>query len=94
MARMFCSSCGVHLSSTAAFCGSCGTAVGPKSAQVVHIAPARTAKERANDATEVIARVGGNFVLGWLAFKLALLVLIFVVLFLFAKPVVNLILGQ
>jgi hypothetical protein len=83
---VFCSACGVRVTSPTAFCGNCGTnlrlqgaSTTPINTPVVMVTPARSAKERANDTTEVIGRVGCNLLVGFIIFKVVVVIALLVV---------------
>jgi hypothetical protein len=83
---VFCSACGVQVSPAVAFCGNCGTnlrlqgaSTTPINTPVVMVTPARSAKERANDTTEVIGRVGCNLLVGFIIFKVVVVIVVVVV---------------
>jgi hypothetical protein len=84
-AQSSCSGCGTTLPAGSKFCANCG-AGRFGSVPAVIIAPPKTIKQQANDTTELIARVGWNFLVGWVAFRVGIAVILMLAVMLLVRP--------
>jgi hypothetical protein len=96
---MFCSACGTAVSPGSKFCFACGSAVSLAGATAVPVVlvtgpPPKTIKQRANDTTELIGRVGCNLLVGFLVFKVAVVIAIIIGCWLLFWPVMHMMFGR
>jgi hypothetical protein len=94
----FCISCGNPMIVGAKYCGECGNPSGGAiAAPPVFIVAApqnKSVAQKADEATEFVGRVGCNLLLGIVLFKIVVVVVVIVALWLFLGPVTRILFGH